>query len=237
MAKQEKIKATKDNRDKKRPGVTPPENAPVDSNAPPAAPDAPEAEATENVERTAATETQTIPPGIDPKEIAAQLRPLITQSVIETLKELNLGDQISKVAGEAVDAKINPLLEQMKSIIPALAGGGSAGVQPSGEAHDNAKAQGGGIGETILAALIPRLLGGNGGGNGMSQMEDFVKAMAAFQDMSRSFYITPQLDSLNMYSTLFKTGASVGKTPSELASTADTIAKSIREASKTKPTE
>jgi hypothetical protein len=190
-------------------------------------PQAEESEASPAVENKEAEQ-------VKPEDKLAEER--IKKILVEQLNTMNLGAAVSKAAEDAVDAKLKPLLDQIQNLVPVAPEAGISKAPDNvqeGSKTQNQEAGSGVIGQ-LITAFLTRQISGNGGG-GMGGMADFFKAMAAFQEASNALYMQPQLQALNMYSTLFKTGASVGKTPTDLASSADTIAESIRNAAKTKP--
>ncbi len=219
-----------------------PEDAPVDTlpnDTPPVAADAAPEPGGESSPSTPSLKDVTQGLGIKPEDMAAFLQPLITQGVLETLNQINIGKRISEAATEAVKSQLEPLITQANKLMPG--GGTGGGVEmTTGDAGAEAALKpggGGGMGEQLLLTIFQKFLnGGNGNGNNpLDSMQKIMETMTTMRNWASAMYQTPRNEVYSEVANLLKMGYQSGLKPDQLANSLESsIKKSAQVTSETK---
>lgn len=136
--------------------------------------------------------------GLDMAEIAKLLEPLMLQSAAKLLN----GMKIPEAIAAAVEKKINVFAVEVKASLARVEASQQAALgQPAAPA-----APAGGLGDTLVAALAKKIIGG-GGNNGLKEM---FEGMKGFMEMTATLYQGPRYQAQKEIIDIMKAGYAIG---------------------------
>ncbi len=141
--------------------------------------------------------------GFDLGAILKFAEPLISQAVAKTLQEMKLTETLTTAIDKAVKQKTDAIEAQVTAAIAHFT------QQPAPAPTLGPTApQGGGISDTLIAAIAQNVLGGGGGG--IKGLKEMFEGMKGFMDMTASLYQIPRLNAQKEIIDIMKAGYAIG---------------------------
>ena len=162
--------------------------------------------------------------GIDLKEVAQLLQPLIdlsvaktiepmmAQSVAKTLNDMKLGDIITSTIEEKVKARTDAIGAEVKTLLEQIK---ASQQQQAVQTQAEPAQQGNPTTNAILAAIAQKVIGG-GGGDGGDALDKALDRMLKLQAVGATMYQNPLAQAITMLTTMMKTAYSMGLEPKQV---------------------
>lgn len=137
--------------------------------------------------------------GIDIPEAVKLIKPLIDQSVEETLNKMNIVGALTAAIDTRIEEKTSAISAEVKTLLEQ--------VQTAQQAKAPGE-QGDPLQHPLVIALGQKILGGGSGGN--NDFKGFFEAMASFQKASADLYWGPRQQAQKEVIDIMKAGYGIG---------------------------